>query len=120
MRRREFITSVVGAISLRASLARAEQSSKVKRIAMVMPRLRSVDEIENTPSYRAFLDELSSLGFTEGNNLIVDRYAGNGEMDRYGDLARAVVRTSPDAIYASAIPISFRYTQGDVRHVLRC
>jgi putative tryptophan/tyrosine transport system substrate-binding protein len=47
----------------------------------------------------AFLDELRRSGFIEGQNLSVARYSGQGQTDRYAELAREVVASSPDAIF---------------------
>ena len=41
--------------------------------------------------YRAFFDELSRLGYVEGQNLAVERYSGEGRPERYAELARDVV-----------------------------
>ena len=96
MKRREFIGSLGGAIGLWITHARAQQSTKKKRIAIVSPSL-PVEELKTNPYYRALFDELSRLGFVEGENLVVDCYSGKGETGTYGDLARAVVNTKPDA-----------------------
>jgi putative ABC transport system substrate-binding protein len=46
-----------------------------------------VDELRTSPYYKAFIAELARLGFVEGQNLLVDRYSGEGQMDAYVDLA---------------------------------
>ena len=50
--------------------------------------------------YRAFFEELSRLGYVEGQNLGVERYSGEGRTERYAELARDVVNTHPDLILA--------------------
>ena len=102
MRRREFIRGLVGSSVL---LPRASRASRLRRIAIVAPA-RSVEEVTTSPIYRAFLDELARLGFTEGQTLVVDRYSGYGHMDSYSELARTVVNNSPDAILTSAGPMT--------------
>jgi putative ABC transport system substrate-binding protein len=47
----------------------------------------------------AFFAELRRLGFVEGENLLVERYSGGGQSNRYPELAREVVATKPDAIF---------------------
>ena len=47
----------------------------------------------------AFLNELRRSGFVEGQNLSIARYSGQGQSDRYAELAREVVASSPDAIF---------------------
>ena len=52
------------------------------------------------PRYRAFFEELSRLGYVEGQNLGVERYSGEGQPERYAELARHVVNSHPDLIFA--------------------
>jgi len=52
------------------------------------------------PFYRAFFEELKRLGYFEGQNLVLERYSGEGQRERYADLARDVVNTRPDLILA--------------------
>jgi putative ABC transport system substrate-binding protein len=46
--------------------------------------------------YRFFSEELGRLGYVEGENLMVERYSGEGRTERYADLARDVVSTHPN------------------------
>jgi putative ABC transport system substrate-binding protein len=43
---------------------------------------------------------LSRLGYVERQNLSVGRYSGEGRTEHYADLARDVVSTHPDLIFA--------------------
>src|ERR1700676_911606 len=99
MKRREFIM-LIGGAAASVSTARAQQPAKMKRIAMVSPS----DPVANlvasySPVFQAFFDELGRAGFVEGKNLVVERYSGEGNPDRYALLARDVVDTRPDVIY---------------------
>jgi ABC-type uncharacterized transport system substrate-binding protein len=101
MRRREFIAGLLTATTLRH--ARAQQPAKVHRIA-VTHAANPVTEITETSSlryYRAFFQKLRQLGYVEGRNLIVERYSGIGRTEHYAELAREVVRSKPDLIFAS-------------------
>src|SRR5664279_1915189 len=104
MKRREFI-ALTAAMSTYGFAARAQQSTRQRRIAIVAPG-RSVDELRTNPYYKAFIAELALLGFVEGQNLLVDRYSGEGQMDAYVDLARTVVRNRPEAILTAAPPMT--------------
>src|SRR6266576_2413610 len=99
MRRREFIAALMLASTMRVAVA--QQPAKMKRIAMVHPS-RKVDDltIHGPPFYKAFFEELSRLGYVEGQNLGVERYSGAGRTERYAELARDVVNTHPDLILA--------------------
>jgi putative ABC transport system substrate-binding protein len=56
--------------------------------------------VSGRPQSRAFFEELSRLGYVEGQNLGVERYSGEGRTERYAELARDVVNTHPDLILA--------------------
>ena len=105
MRRREFI-ALTAAISTCGFAARAQQPARQRRIAIVTPS-RPVDQMRTNPYYQAFLVELARLGFVEGQNLLVDRYSGDGKLDGYADLARAVISGGPEAILTAAPQMTF-------------
>jgi putative tryptophan/tyrosine transport system substrate-binding protein len=111
MKRREFITLLGGAVALPVA-AQAQQPAKMKRIAMVSTSDPVANMVANNNNrlYGAFFDEVSRLGFTEGKNLIVERYSAGGQIDRFAPLAREVVDTRPDVIYAlsSTLGLAFK------------
>ena len=51
--------------------------------------------------YQAIFEELRRLGDIEGQNLIVERYSGEGRPERFADLAREVVSRNPDGTYVT-------------------
>jgi putative tryptophan/tyrosine transport system substrate-binding protein len=99
MRRREFI-GLIGGVAAWPVAARAQQSTKVKRVAFVIPAGKASDVAPSSTLYRAFFEELNRLGYVQGQNLIIERYSGEGQVDHYSELARNVVSTNPDVIYA--------------------
>jgi putative ABC transport system substrate-binding protein len=100
MRRREFIAFLGGAAVAWPLAMRAQQSSKMKPIAIVSPATKISDmSVSGYGIYRVFFEELSRLGYVEGQNLVVERYSGEGRSERYADLARDVVSTHPDLIF---------------------
>jgi len=102
MRRRDFIMLVGGTAASWPLAARAQQAGKVYRIAIVHPS-NPVSELTETSSiraWRALFQNLRRLGYREGQNLIVERYSGEGRTERYAELARLVVETKPDLIVA--------------------
>ena len=113
MRRRDFITALGTAVTWPLA-ARAQQPAKMKRIAFVSPS-RKVSEmsLSGPPQYRAFFEELSRLGYVEGQNLGVERYSGEGRPERYAELARDVVKTHPDLILAVGARSIVRLQNGD-------
>ena len=101
MLRRAFITLLGGAAATWPLASRAQQPAKMKRIAIVHPSDRVADmSASYRRSYRGFFDELNRLGFVEGKNLVVERYSGGGQPERFAQLASYVVDTRPDAIYS--------------------
>ncbi|MDN4988513.1 ABC transporter substrate-binding protein [Bradyrhizobium arachidis] len=104
MRRRDFIAGCfAGSVAL-SGVSRAQPPGQ-RRIAIVAPS-RSIENLRTNSYHRAFLDELARLGFAEGQNLVIERYSGGGDMDRYPDLARTVVSSNPEAILTSAGPMT--------------
>ena len=106
MRRREFIGSLIGTAVAWPLALSAQQPAKVYRIAMVSPS-RPVTAMNETGTewWRALFGELRRLGYIEGQNLIVERYSGEGKIAHYAELASEVVRQQPDVIFASSTRI---------------
>ncbi len=100
MQRRTFITLLGGTAAAWPLSARAQQPAKMKRLAIVDPAQPVANLVGSFhPVYQAFFDELRRAGFVEGRSLVVERYSAEGNPDRYAQLARDVVDTSPDAIF---------------------
>jgi putative ABC transport system substrate-binding protein len=110
MTRREFIGLVGGAAAWPLA-ARAQQPGKMKRIAIVHPAEKVGNmTMSGRPGFRSFFEELNRLGYDEGQNLLVERYSGEGRTDRYAQLVRDVVSTHPDLIVtlSGAIATQFK------------
>jgi putative ABC transport system substrate-binding protein len=110
MQRREFIT-LLGASTFAWPLAaRAQQPAKMKRIAIVAPATKIGDMgVNGNRYYRMFFEELSRLGYVEGQNLVVERYSGEGRTEHYADLAREVVNTHPDLIFSQSLRLALNF-----------
>ncbi len=82
-------------------LALAQDAAK-PRIAIVNAT-RPVEELTSTghPMYVAFHDELARRGYVEGETVEIERWSGRDWADRDA-LARAVVASAPDLIYAAS------------------
>jgi putative ABC transport system substrate-binding protein len=101
MRRREFIAFIGAGVMLPFS-ARAQQSTKVYRIAILHP-LWPVAELTESSSNRFWRElflEIRRLGYVEGKNLVIERYSGEGRADIYPKLARDVATSNPNLILA--------------------
>jgi putative ABC transport system substrate-binding protein len=109
VRRRDFITILGGAAAWPLAV-RAQQSSRMKRIAIVSPATKIGDmSVNGSRPYRVFFEELSRLGYVEGQNLVVERYSGEGRTEHYADLARDVVNTHPDLIFCISYRLALNF-----------
>jgi putative tryptophan/tyrosine transport system substrate-binding protein len=112
VRRREFITLVGCAAAGWPLSARAEQTAKTYRIAVVSPStpVADISETGSNPGFPALFKELRRLGYIEGVNLVVTRYSGEGREEHYPELCHEVVRTNPDIIVtvSARLVLSFK------------
>src|SRR5918993_6081048 len=97
MRRREFIAGV-----LLGATTQAHAQQRGYRIALIHPSrpIADMSETGSHPFFRVLFAELRRLGFVEGENLTVERYSAEGQRDRYAEIAREVVRSKPDVVFA--------------------
>jgi putative ABC transport system substrate-binding protein len=96
-----FIALVASVVACpRAALT--QQPTKIYRIAVVHPSLpvSQMTETSDLPRWRVLFEELRLLGYVEGQNLVVERYSGEGREQNYAQLAHDVVHLNPDLIYA--------------------
>src|SRR5262245_46816065 len=99
MRRRDFIT-LLGAATLSSPLvAQAQQSGRVRRIAVLMNNAE--DDPEGRARGAAFRQGLQALGWTEGSNLRIDWYWTAGDMGRIRSDVMELARDAPDIIVAN-------------------
>jgi putative ABC transport system substrate-binding protein len=99
MQRRYLITLFGSAAVAWALAARAQQATKMPRIGFLSPgRSELSDPIFNMLT--AFLQRLHDLGYTEGQNLAVERQYADRRSDRLPGLAAELVGRKPDLIVA--------------------
>lgn len=92
MRRRDLLAGLL-AITVASALQAAEHN-KVHHLAVC-----SQHETDfSIPPWMGLFDRLRQMGFEDGKNLIIDRYATEGRPDRYEEVARKIVQTKPDVI----------------------
>jgi putative ABC transport system substrate-binding protein len=111
MRRREFLwLAGFGPAASWPLSVLAQQAAKVYRIAIVSTAAPVADISEaGITSFRALLGELRRLGFIEGQNLVVERYSGEGRVEHYRALVADVVRSNPDAVVAAASTLMLEF-----------
>ena len=96
MRRREFMSALLLAS---ATSVRAQERAEQHRIAIIRPAgPTALISDTGIRFYRAFFEELRRLGDSEGRNLTVERYSGEGRPEGFLGLAREVVNRNPEVI----------------------
>ena len=102
MKRRQFITLLGGAAIVLPIAARA-QTTKLPRIAILSPgRSELPDTILN--SLKSFEQGLHELGYTEGQNISIDRLYAEWSPDRLRELAAELAVRNVDVIVVFSTP----------------
>jgi putative ABC transport system substrate-binding protein len=99
MKRREFITLLCAATLSSPLVAQAQQSGRVRRIAVLMNNAE--DDPEGQARGTAFRQGLQALGWTEGSNLRIDWYWTAGDLARIRSDVMELARDEPDIIVAN-------------------
>ena len=103
MRRREFITLLSGSVVAWPLTAYAQQVGRARLVGIVMGFAES-DPIAQS-MVAAFRCKLSTLGWTEGNNIRIElRWAGP-DPERADVLAKELADLRPDAILGQTTPV---------------
>jgi putative ABC transport system substrate-binding protein len=103
MRRREFITLLGGAAVAWPLAARAQQSDRMRRIAVLMNNAE--DDPEGQARAAAFRQGLQALGWSEGKNLRIDWHWTAGDVGRIRSDVTKLAAHPPDIIVANGRPI---------------
>jgi len=101
MRRREFITLLGGTAAAWPLVARAQQL-KVPRIGYLLTG--SLESPDARLGLDAFRQGLQERGYLEGQNIVIEFRAANGEIERFPALATELVRLKVDVIVAANTP----------------
>jgi putative ABC transport system substrate-binding protein len=101
IRRREFITLLVGAAAWPVA-GRAQQPDQMRRVGVLM------GWTENDPEFRswlaAFVQEFARLGWVDGANVRIDQRWTNYDPARTQRFAKELVELQPDVILTGATP----------------
>ena len=105
--RRAFLAGT-GALVLASPLAAgAQQTGKVYRVGLIAA-VTPVSEMAGPepvhPLVRAFVQGLRTLGYVEGQNLILESRSAEGQYERFGDIVAELVRLKVDVIVTFADP----------------
>src|SRR6188474_131493 len=96
MRRREFVTLLVGAAAASPLAASARQRERIRRIGVLM----SFGELDPGGQARvaAFLEELQALGWTVGRNIRIDTRWATADVASIERSAKELIASRPDLI----------------------
>jgi putative tryptophan/tyrosine transport system substrate-binding protein len=97
MRRRDFIArlSAAGAFAAVPGFARAQQGTRVPRVAVLM---QVVNSPRGTALQAMLRNDLAKLGWVEGRNLQIDLRFADNDPDRMPANATEVIGLAPDVI----------------------
>src|SRR5262245_1491172 len=98
-RRREFITLLGGAAAAWPIAATAQQSDRMRRIAVLMNNAE--DDPEGQARAAAFRQGLQALGWTDGKNLRIDWYWTAGDLRRIRSDVTELAGRPPDIVVAN-------------------
>jgi putative tryptophan/tyrosine transport system substrate-binding protein len=89
------IIAIIAVLLALCSTAEAQQSAKVPRIGYLTP------STSQTSYFEAFQQGLRDLRYLEGKNIVIERRANEGKLDRNPTLAAELVRLNVDLIVAA-------------------
>ena len=96
MKRRSFQRSLA-ALPLAAALGAMAQPKRPLRVAWVSTERKDLPS-QNFAAFRAGLRE---LGYTEGRDLVIDAWWGEGSRDQVEKMVPDILRAQPDVVLAS-------------------
>ena len=99
MRRREFLSVLVGAAAARPFEARAQPSTKLWRIGILFSR--SLAQANVLPDFRKGIE---SLGYVDGRDFILELRYADGQYARLEQFAHELTELGVDVIVAQASP----------------
>src|SRR5262247_1105282 len=101
MDRRAFIGLAAGGLLAAPLAAEAQPAGKVYRVGLILITTpvseMAVPEPAN-PLAGGFVQGLRTLGYVEGQNLILERRSAEGRHERFGEIVAELVRLKADVI----------------------
>ena len=85
-------------------MARAQQSERVRRIAVLLGSYTAADQ-PGQARIKVFLDKLRELGWEDGRNLRIDYRWGAGNAEQNNRFAIELTQSAPDVIVATSDPV---------------
>jgi putative tryptophan/tyrosine transport system substrate-binding protein len=109
MNRRDLITLFSGITVAWPFSARAQQTDRVQRIAVLLPYAENDPEAKSHLS--AFTQELKRKGWSEDRNIRIDARFAVGMADQFPVLAKQLAALQPDVILSESTPAAVAVQQ---------
>ncbi|MEQ1612119.1 MAG: ABC transporter substrate-binding protein [Hyphomicrobiaceae bacterium] len=103
MNRRRLIGLVSGAAVAWPLALKAQQPTKMRRIAFVHSGIPADRLTEGGGTFwiKRFYEELRRLGYAEGTNLVVERFSADGNTSRFAAVAADVANAKPNVVLSN-------------------
>jgi len=98
MQRREFIRLISGAAAGWPLTAIAQQTERIRRIAVLSSATADADDPEFQANIAAFVQAMQQLGWSSGHNLLIDYRVGANNAERIRKDAAELAALAPDVI----------------------
>jgi putative tryptophan/tyrosine transport system substrate-binding protein len=105
VKRRDFITLLSGAAVAWPLGARAQQTGRIARVGVLGPDLSNP---VTGPGYQVFLSELRKLGFTEGQNLVMEYRRTDAGLQKAFTGANEIIAAKADVLVANGPEIALQ------------
>ena len=109
MKRRSFVNAVaIGLLGL-PKISAAQQAKTVYRVGITLttsPLAEMLGPEPLHPGIRAFVHEMRRLGYTEGDNLILDRRSAEGKAERFEEILAELLRLKPHVLITLGVPMT--------------
>jgi putative tryptophan/tyrosine transport system substrate-binding protein len=109
MRRREFIALIGGAAAAWPLRAIAQRPGRVYRVGLVFTT-SAVSEMAGRdpihPLAKSFVQGLATLGYVQGENLLLEHRSAQGKFERFPEIMRELVSIPVDVIVTVANPMT--------------
>jgi putative tryptophan/tyrosine transport system substrate-binding protein len=102
MQRRDFIKVIAGSAATWPLAARAQQSERMRHIAILMAFSENDSEAQSWAG--GFREELAKLGWTEGHNIQIDTRWATADVKSLEQSAKQLVALQPDVILTGSTP----------------
>jgi putative ABC transport system substrate-binding protein len=100
MRRRDFIVAASAAIALVRSSALAQQSDRVRRVALLIGAAQDRDGLAMVAEFRR---TMRKLGWIESRNVTIDVFWSEGDQAHVQKQSDAVLKSDPEVIFTYSV-----------------